>query len=234
MLAKLLSIRKKIAVTLVTAVLMTFFGYVGYIDLFYDGASVAEDSVAKQIIELENSEPKAMQLPKTSKSSKYFGLKRAEIALIEHRKGVSESPSGCNCGPEVDKYTEGYHSQWCAMFASWVAKEAGSPFANDKNDSWKIISSRDLAMNLSKHGTWYSREEVIEKNIRPRIGDFVVFWRGNFEDDLGHVDVVVDLGDKPGVAGMVGGNLGSGYVGYRKFSYLQNYGFFGFGRPEKD
>ncbi len=204
--------------------ILSFFGYVGYKDLFYDAAVAAEAKVATQIAGMEEAE---------SKPQEYYGLKRAEIALAEYRKGIVETPLGCNCGSEIEKYTEGYHAQWCTMFASWVANEAGSPLVNEKTNSWRLINSRDFATNLEKFGTWYSREEVIEKGLQPKVGDFVVFWRGNFEDNLGHVDVVIDVGGNPGTAGLVGGNL-DGRVKYRNFSYLQHYGFFGFGRPEKE
>ena len=46
--------------------------------------------------------------------------------------------------------------QWCTMFASWVANEAGSPLYNEKTKSWRLINSRDFAANLEKNGTWLS------------------------------------------------------------------------------
>lgn len=212
-----------VVATLVSLVL--FFGYVGYRDLFYDPTTSAEQKLASQVENLNDS---------VRKPRAYYGAKRAQIALAEYRKGVVETPMGCNCGPEVDKYTEGYHAQWCTMFASWVAKEAGSPLLNEKTNSWRILNSRDFAKNLEQNGTWYSREEIIQKGLQPKVGDFVVFWRGDFEDNLGHVDIVVDTDRSPGTAGLVGGNLSPGQVKYRDFPYLQNYGFLGFGRPEKE
>ncbi len=208
--------------TLIISIL--FFTYVGYMQIIYDEAARAEQNISELVEEVEAVEEHPPE---------YFGLKRAEIALAEYRKGIIETPIGCNCGPEIDKYTEGYHAQWCTMFASWIAKEAGSPMYNEKTKSWRLINSRDFATNLENNGTWYSRNEVIENNIQPRLGDFVVFWRGDFEDSLGHVDVVVEISDKPGVAGLVGGNLDA-KVKYRNFSYTQHYGFLGFGRPEKE
>ena len=219
-------IQKKLAYTTLFGAVLSFFGYVGYMDLFYDPAASATTRLQSKIATQEK--PADSIKPKVD-----YGLKRAEVALAEYRKDIVESPKGCNCGPEIDKYTEGYNAQWCTMFASWVANEAGSPLYNEKTKSWRLINSRDFAANLEKNGTWYTREEVLEKGLQPKIGDFVVFWRGDFEDNLGHVDVVVDLGDKPGFAGLVGGNL-DGRVKYRYFPYLQYYGFLGFGRPEKE
>jgi hypothetical protein len=216
---------KNIAHVILLSLMVSFFGYVGYMDLVHDPAASATAKIQTKIA--AQAKPSDGTSPKVD-----YGLKRAEIALTEYRKNIVETPKGCNCGPEIDKYTEGYHAQWCTMFASWVANEAGSPLYNEKTKSWRLINSRDFAANLEKNGTWYTSEEVLEKGLQPKIGDFVVFWRGDFEDNLGHVDVVVDLSDKPGFAGLVGGNL-DGRVQYRDFSYLQYYGFLGFGRPEK-
>ena len=217
---------RKIAYVGLLGVVASFFAYIGYMDMVYDPAAMAASRL--QTIIATEAKPTDSTKPKID-----YGLKRAEVALAEYRKDIVESPKGCNCGPEIDKYTEGYHAQWCTMFASWVANEAGSPLYNEKTKSWRLINSRDFAANLEKNGTWYTREEVLEKGLQPKIGDFVVFWRGDFEDNLGHVDVVVDLSDKPGFAGLVGGNL-DGRVKYRDFPYFQYYGFLGFGRPEKE
>lgn len=207
--------------------ILLFFGYIAYKDLIFDASAISQEKVDTRIADVQKEE--AFQ-----PTPEYYGLKRAEIALQEYRKGIVEQPRGCNCGPEIDKYTEGALSQWCTMFASWVGQEAGSGVYNEKTDSWKIVNSRDFATYLEQHGTWHSREEVIEKNLQPRLGDYVVYWRGNFEDNLGHVDIVVDTGSTPGSAGLVGGNLGD-RVEYREnFPYLNNYGFLGFGRPEKE
>lgn len=208
--------------------LVLFFGYMGYKDLIFDTAAEAEARVTQQVAVVEKETAQVEKKPQ-----EYYGLKRAEIALAEYRKGVIETTRGCNCGPEIDRYTEGVQAQWCTMFASWIAKEAGSPLYNEKTKSWRLINSRDFATNLQKNGTWYSREEIIAKNIKPKVGDFMVFWRGGFEDNLGHVDVVIDTEKGPGVAGLLGGNL-KDRVNYRDFPYLQYYGFLGFGRPEKE
>ena len=218
--------QKKLAYATLFGAVLSFFGYVGYMDLFYDPAASATTRLQTKIADQEK--PADSIKPKVD-----YGLKRAEVALAEYRKNIVESPKGCNCGPEIDKYTEGYHAQWCTMFASWVANEAGSPLYSEKTKSWRLINSRDFAANLEKNGTWYTREEVLEKGLQPKIGDFVVFFFFYFEDNVGHVDVVVELSDKPGFAGLVGGNL-EGRVKYRDFPYLQYYGFLGFGRPEKE
>lgn len=206
--------------------IVALFGYIVYKNFIYDGAAIAEQKVSAQISQTDYTEEEVLP-------PEYYGLKRAEIALAEYRKDVVEQRRGCNCGPEIDKYTEGTHVQWCTMFASWVGHQSGSGVWNHKTDSWRIVNSRDFAAYLEEHGTWHSREEVVANGLEPQIGDYVVFWRGDFEDNLGHVDIVVKQNDTPGTAGLVGGNLRD-RIKYRdNFPYLQNYGFLGFGRPEK-
>lgn len=213
---------------LLIVALTVFYGYIAYQDYAKNNTKVAA-----QVVETKVAEAEAQTATEPIKTSEYFGIKRAEIALAEYNKNIFEDARGCNCGTEVDKYTEGHHAPWCAMFASWVTREAGSPVHSDITDDWRITNSRDLANYLMKNGTWYSREEVISQGLRPRLGDFVIFYRGDFEDKLGHVDIVVRVDDSQGFAGLVGGNVRD-RVDFRDMPFEQNYGFLGFGRPEKD
>jgi|GEM_PF-1754882 len=203
---------------------VTFYTYFGYKDLFFDVAAQPEIKIQKQLLETAKAEVKPKE---------FYGIKRADIAMQEFRKNVLESPMGSNSGPQVDMYTQGYHSQWCTMFASWVTMKAGSPVADNLNQNWRITNSRKFTEYLKEHGTWHDSAEITQKGLQPEIGDFVIFWRGDYEDNLGHVDIVVDVGDEIGRAGMIGGNLNGG-VKYRNFSFAQNYGFLGFGHPEKE
>jgi hypothetical protein len=166
----------------------------------------------------------------THASDKYYGARRAAIALGEYKKGVKEDTRGCNCGIEVNKYTNGKNEQWCTMFVSWVTKQAGLPLTTDNNPSWSIVKSRDLAAYLENNGIWYSSDYVIENNLKPQLGDFVIYWRGDFENNLGHVDIVVKEEDGLGRLGLVGGNVRD-RVSYRELNYKDDYGFLGFGRP---
>lgn len=161
------------------------------------------------------------------------GALRAQIALGEYKKGVHEDVRGCNCGKDVDKYTLGLQKQWCAMFASWVFDAAGTPLSkNTSDDSWRIEQARSIADWLKQNGTWYDREDVLTNKIQPQIGDVVVFWRGDFEGNLGHADIVVGVDEsRPGIADLVGGNIDN-QVTYRQgYFYAEHYGFLGFGRP---
>lgn len=162
-----------------------------------------------------------------------YGAKRAELAVAEYQKGVQEATPGCNCGPEVARYTLGLNKQWCAMFASWVMKEAGTPLTQQPADnSWRIEKARSIASWLDDNGVWYSRSEVLAGNIQPQVGDVIIFWRGDFEGSLGHADIVIDVDpSQPGFADLIGGNLKNKVYYQEDFFYAEHYGFLGFGRP---
>lgn len=196
--------------------------FVGYRDLMHDPTRAVERQLQGQIAIASDADIAAREL--------YYGQMRAKIALAEYKKGVKESTKGCECGPDVDKYTEGHRAQWCTMFASWVAKEAGTPVSSEMTKSWRITNSREFAEYLQKNGTWHSRDEILQKGLKPQIGDYVIYWRADFDDRLGHVDIVINPDVAPGVAGTIGGNL-KDKVAYRDFPYLHDYGFMGFGRP---
>lgn len=161
-----------------------------------------------------------------------YGARRALVAIGEQKAGVRETNKGCNCGQRVDQYTAGLHQQWCAMFVSWVFKEAGTPLKGpDKAVPWRITNARQIAAYLKKNGVWYPKEQVTREHLKPRVGDVMVFWRGNFEGNLGHADIVVGVDpNKPGHASLIGGNLYDKVL-YRESSYFEEYyGFLGFGR----
>ncbi len=160
------------------------------------------------------------------------GLERARIALGEYKKNIKEKTPNCNCGEDIDKYTEGLRIQWCASFASWVSKQAGSPLNSGKG--WRIGKAQDIARYLEKNGTWVSAQDAKTKNIQPQVGDIVIFWRGHFEDNLGHADIVISTNpSEPGQATLIGGNIQNKVSLRENFYYSEHYGFLGFGRPEK-
>jgi hypothetical protein len=65
------------------------------------------------------------------------------------KKGVKEQTSGCNCGNDVDKYTEGNRQQWCATFSSWVFNEAGTPFTEQTNQKNGELTKLEKSANGS-------------------------------------------------------------------------------------
>jgi len=202
---------------------ITFLFFLGRNDLTGATEQNTANEISQKVILTEKTE---------TKTSEYYGAKRAQLALQEYHLGVAEESKGCDCGPEIDKYTEGHNAQWCTMFASWIAKEAGSPFINKDTGRWRINNSRDLEKYLKENGTWFTKDEVKQKNLQPKMGDFIIYWRGNYDSGLGHVDIVVNPGKTEGYAETVGGNI-RGKVVMRTVPFRDSYGFLGFGRPEK-
>lgn len=212
----------------IVCLLVAFFAFVGYRTLIHNPADAVEDKLEHTIA--AHTTKASAQTP----TSQEYGYKRAQIAMQEYDKNIWETPRGCNCGPEIDQYTQGLHQQWCTMFVSWVTMKAGSPLKDDKTGSWKLTNSRQLAEYLQKHGTWFSQEEILKENLKPRIGDIVIFWRGDFEDNLGHATIVIDGDTGDGTADLVGGNQKDRVALSKSFPWMHNYGLLGFGRPEKD
>src|SRR5690242_14500720 len=93
----------------VLAALIAFFGYMTYRYFFVDQTASAMTEITKTLEPFQAVAAKA----EAPKPPEYYGAKRAEIALQEYRKNVIEVPRGCNCGGEIDKYTEGNPAQWC-------------------------------------------------------------------------------------------------------------------------
>lgn len=174
----------------------------------------------------------SQQLATTTPSIDY-GKRRATIALQEYSKGVEESVRGCNCGPEVDKYTEGNPAQWCTMFASWVTMQAGSPMTDRVTQSWRIANSRVFETNLKTNGAYFTKSDILTKQVRPQLGDYIILSRGGEESGLGHVGIVVEYDAEANTVGLVSGNFRDKIAYQRNYQYLEQSGFLGFGRPER-
>lgn len=190
--------------------------------LYHYTSSAAAQNTFKRI------ETKLQTNPDNSLQANH-SLLRAKIALEEYRRGVKEKRKDCNCGARIDIYNDGRPQQWCATFASWVAKESGKGFENEGH--WQLKTSRQIKDYLQKYGTFYAKDKIVSENLRPKPGDFVIYYRGSQNDNLGHVDIVVgNITDRS--ADLVGGNI-RGTIAYRSsYPYLEYDGFIGFGRIE--
>lgn len=210
-------------ITFITLLLVVFYSTVAYASYKQPSIDHIKNELSAQTSKSINEQPVN------------YGALRAKIALGEYEKGIRETTKGCNCGPQVDQYTLGLHKQWCSMFASWVFNTAGTPLSTSSQvDSWRIEQARDIAKWLQENGTWYTQEEVIKNNLVPEVGDVVIFWRGNYEGNLGHADIVISVDpSKPGTATLVGGNLGDKVTLRENYQYASHYGFMGFGRINK-
>jgi hypothetical protein len=98
------------------------------------------------------------------------------IAMREAARNVQEVPYHSNTGPEIRKYhTAVKHAHitepWCAIFVSWVAREAGYPLGSVSQGIWDV-------QNLFKWGRaegFYFRKGT--RSVRP--GDIAVHGYGH-------------------------------------------------------
>ncbi len=95
------------------------------------------------------------------------------VAIAESQLGQTEQPPGSNESPAIAQYrtaTEGAvpGAPWCAYFASWVARQAGTPLGaqgqgiGDVSDIWSWAQSTGRAIPNGP-------------GVLPKPGDLIVF-----------------------------------------------------------
>lgn len=166
------------------------------------------------------------------------GSSIVDIAKAELDKGVVEIPDGSNCGPDVQKYTDGVCEYWCADFVSWVYKEAGKPFTEGWSGGWRVSYVPTMRAWLTTNGTFTGRSQ---NSFPPKPGDVVTFGGSPETDssgDDGHVGIIWEIKDvnntptNPGDDTLISieGNT-SNEVGKREYeNYLSNARVSGWGR----
>jgi hypothetical protein len=83
---------------------------------------------------------------------------------------------------------------------------------------------------LERKKAFYTKQEIMNKIYVPQVGDYVISWRGNNSQDLGHVDIIINL-NSDGTADLIGGNIDDTIVYRKSYPYANSYGFQGVGRP---
>jgi hypothetical protein len=155
-----------------------------------------------------------------------------QIAQAELAKGVREIPDGCDagnpsikgdCGPEVNKYTDGTLEYWCADFVSWVYREAGTPFTGGSSGGWRIPAVSSVEAWFKKNGTWTPNN----KNVNPQPGDVITYT-------FSHVGIVEKVEGETltvisGNTGIDGSNNGKGvgrdtHENFRSHSQIVGFG----------
>lgn len=125
-----------------------------------------------------------------------------ERAIAE--MGTRESPDGSNGGPRVDVYTDGWRAPWCAMFVSYVIREALMVKA--------AFPPHRTRAGVAKIERWAS--EAGRLSGVPTVGDvFLMLNRGGLgvDDDRGHCGFVLSVGGNR--IATVEGNFGNGVGG---------------------
>ncbi len=148
-----------------------------------------------------------------SESASGAGGTVVQVAQAELAKNVVEIPAGCDagnksikgdCGPEVNKYTDGTLEYWCADFTSWVFKEAGTPFTGGSSGGWRIAAVSGLEEWFAANGTFTPNGP----NADPQPGDIYTL-------EVSHVGIVekvegTTLHTISGNTGVDSSNNGSG------------------------
>ncbi len=114
----------------------------------------------------------------STSSAATVAAKVVELARAELKKGVHEQPMGSNLGPDLQRYVKATKggtlpNPWCAYFASYIARQAGSPIGANGSGIGYVPDIRSWAQQAGK---W------IPGGSRGQPGDLIVF--------PGHVGIV--------------------------------------------
>lgn len=127
-----------------------------------------------------------------------IGNRIAEVAKQEFATNGGKCPTGSDC---QKKYSDGNVEAWCADFASWVMKEAGSPMTGGTSGGWRVPASNSFRAWFEQNGEFHEKA-----GYTPKVGDIQINEEGNptYPD---HVAIVVAVNGN--MATIIGGNDGS-------------------------
>lgn len=109
----------------------------------------------------------------------------------------------------VSKEIDYAHSQWCAMFISWCARQAGIPTSIIKNNAWAG------SMGSSKRTGNFGGQYYPKGSITPQKGDIVYYGWGSSTSE--HVEIVISTSGNTFTS--IGGNTGGGTKVYIHKNY---------------
>lgn len=83
------------------------------------------------------------------------------VAIAQQQVGLREIPDGCNCGPEIEKFLGSAATSlsdpdrpWCAMFVSWVYREAGVPFTGGQDGGYMLWGVTGVVAWFRANAIW--------------------------------------------------------------------------------
>lgn len=153
-------------------------------------------------------EPPVVSAPPVNPIPSYY-----QTALVEKEKNVKEI-LGRKHSPRILEYHQATDLKatedevsWCSSFVNWCLKQNGIKGTNKAN-------ARSFL-------EWGKKVPV----TTPKVGDIVVFWRGDKDGWLGHVGFYA--GEKEDKILVLGGNQGNEV----NFSYYKKSQLLGYRRP---
>lgn len=125
----------------------------------------------------------------------------------------------------VSKEIDYAHADWCAMFISWCARQAGIPTSIIKNNAWAG------SMSSSKRTGNFGGQYYPKGSITPQKGDIAYYGWGSSSSV--HVEIVISTSGNTFTS--IGGNTGGGTQVYihRNYSFTSS-DIVGFERPNYD
>lgn len=130
--------------------------------------------------------------------------KVVQVAEAEYKKWEAGE---MKAGGDYKKYSFGYETEWCALFVSWVYKEAGRPVDINGRDHALLVSEL-MNMGKNKVGGQFEWHEN-DGSYTPRAGDIAIYASNGGSGDTYHTNIVISASSPTHVV-TIGGNEGAG------------------------
>ncbi len=119
------------------------------------------------------------------------------------------------------KYTDGNPEAWCADFASWVLKEAGTPFTGGASGGWRIPGVDSVRAYFEQNNAYHP----VNTGYTPKPGDIVIYQTGSLPYPH-HVNIVISVdGEKmTTIGGNESGQIKKADHESYNASYITGYG----------
>lgn len=118
----------------------------------------------------------ALALAAPAQAAETVQQKMRRIALAEAQRNVQEIPARSNLGPDIERYHSAVrHARadevWCAIFVSYVARQAGYPLGSVGQGAWQVQS----LFTWGREQGFYFRRGT----RRVRVGDIALHGYGH-------------------------------------------------------
>ena len=109
-------------------------------------------------------------------------------------------------GTQYTQYSFGYETEWCALFVSWIYKEAGFPVSTPLGDHATLVSQLATLGENKTDGKWEWHPN--DGTYTPRPGDIATYHELDDPSAYAHTNLVISATSPTDVV-TIGGNEGS-------------------------